>query len=85
MTMLALGAMFEVPILILALGRAGLLRSTTLRRHRRAAFLGLAVLGGLLPGTDPVTTLQETLPLFAFYEGTIVVLGWNERRIPRSS
>jgi sec-independent protein translocase protein TatC len=85
MTMLALGAMFEIPILILALGRAGLLRSTSLRRHRRVAFLGLAVLGGVLPGADPVTTLLETLPLFALYEGSIVVLRLSERRIGRSS
>src|SRR4051794_39936544 len=84
-TMLALGAMFEVPILILALGRAGLLRSTTLRRHRRVAFLGLAVLGGVLPGADPVTTLLETLPLFALYEATIVLLRLTERRHDRAA
>jgi sec-independent protein translocase protein TatC len=77
--MLALGAMFEIPILILALGRAGLLRSTTLRRHRRVAFLGLAILGGVLPSADPVTTLLETLPLFALYEASILVLRFSER------
>jgi sec-independent protein translocase protein TatC len=79
MTMLALGAMFEIPVLLLALGRVGLLSSATLRRHRRYALLGLTVLGAFLPGTDPVTTLLETLPLFALYEATIVLLRLTER------
>jgi sec-independent protein translocase protein TatC len=80
MTMLALGAMFEIPVLLLALGRVGILSSATLRRHRRYAIVGLSVLGALLPGTDPVTTLLETLPLVALYEATIILLRFNERR-----
>jgi sec-independent protein translocase protein TatC len=80
MTMLALGAMFEIPVLLLALGRVGILSSATLRRHRRHALVGLSVLAALLPGTDPVTTLLETLPLFGLYEATIVVLRLSERR-----
>jgi sec-independent protein translocase protein TatC len=82
-TMLALGAMFEIPVLLLALGRAGVLSSTTLRSHRRYALLVLTVLGALLPGTDPVSTLLETLPLFALYEATIVLLRLSERRRSR--
>jgi sec-independent protein translocase protein TatC len=83
LTMLALGAIFELPVLLLALGRAGILNSATLRRHRRYAILGLAVLGGVLPCVDPVTTLLETLPLFALYEGSIVLLRFSERRSAR--
>ena len=83
MTMLALGAMFEIPVLLLALGRVGILSSATLRRHRRYAIVGLSVLGALLPGADPVSTLLETLPLFALYEATIVLLRLSERRRSR--
>src|SRR4051795_1832189 len=79
-TMLALGAMFEIPVLLLALGRVRILSSATLRRHRRYALVGITVLGALLPGTDPVTTVLETLPLFALYEATIVLLRLTERR-----
>jgi sec-independent protein translocase protein TatC len=84
MTMLALGAMFEIPVLLLALGRAGVLSSATLRRHRGYAIVGLSILGALLPGTDPVSTLLETLPLFALYEATIVLLRMSERRRGRA-
>ena len=84
MTMLALGAMFEIPVLLLALGRAGVLSSATLRHHRGYAIVGLSILGALLPGTDPVSTLLETLPLFALYEATIVLLRLSERRRGRA-
>jgi sec-independent protein translocase protein TatC len=83
MTMLALGAMFEIPVLLLALGRVGILSASTLRRHRRYAIVAITGLGALLPGTDPVTTLLETLPLFALYEATIVLLRLAERRRSR--
>ena len=79
MTMLGLGLTFEIPVLLLGLGRAGLLSSTTLRRHRRYAIVGLSVLAALLPGSDPVTTVLEMLPLIALYEGSIVVLRFKER------
>src|SRR3954452_24809369 len=79
MTMLALGVMFEIPVLLLALGRVGILTASTLRRHRRHAIVAITVLGALLPGADPVTTLLETLPLFALYEATIVLLRLAER------
>jgi sec-independent protein translocase protein TatC len=82
-TMLALGLMFEMPVLLLALGRAGILSSTTLRRRRGYALVGLSVLSAFLPGTDPVTTLLEALPLFALYEATIVMLRLSERRRSR--
>ena len=75
--------MFEIPVLLLALGRVGLLSSATLRRHRRYALVGLTVLGALLPGTDPVTTVLETLPLFVLYEATIGMLRLTERRRSR--
>ena len=79
MTMLGLGLTFEIPVLLLALARAGLLSSTALRRHRRYAIVGLSVLAALLPGSDPVTTVLEMLPLIALYEGSIVVLRFKER------
>ena len=68
------------PVLLLALGRAGILSSTTLRRHRRYALVALSALAALLPGTDPVTILLEVLPLITLYEATIILLRFSERR-----
>jgi sec-independent protein translocase protein TatC len=79
-TMLALGVIFQIPVVLLALGRAGLVTAATLRRHRGYAVVGLVALAALLPGTDPVTMLLETLPLVALYEASILLLRFNQTR-----
>jgi sec-independent protein translocase protein TatC len=79
-TMLALGAIFQLPVVMLVLGRVGLLGSATLRAKRRYAVVALAALAAALPGTDPVTTLLELVPLLALYELSIVMLRMSERR-----
>jgi sec-independent protein translocase protein TatC len=79
-TMLALGAIFQLPVVMLVLGRVGLLGSGTLRSKRRYAVVALAALAAALPGTDPATTLLELIPLLALYELSIVMLRTSERR-----
>jgi sec-independent protein translocase protein TatC len=81
--MLALGAIFQIRVVMLVLGRARLLSSATLRAERRYAIVALAVLAALLPGTDPVTTVLEMVPLVALYELSIVLLRTSERRLRR--
>jgi sec-independent protein translocase protein TatC len=81
-TLLAIGAIFQLPVVMLILGRVGLVGSALLRAKRRYAIAGLAALAAALPGTDPVTTLLEMIPLFALYELSIVMLRVSERRRP---
>jgi sec-independent protein translocase protein TatC len=80
MTMLAIGAIFQLPVVMLILGRVGLIDSRMLRSKRRYAVVALAALAAALPGTDPVTTLLEMVPLFALYELSIGMLRVSERR-----
>jgi Sec-independent protein secretion pathway component TatC len=54
-----------------------------LRAKRRYAIVALAILAALLPGTDPVTTVLEMIPLIALYELSIVLLRTSERRLRR--
>jgi sec-independent protein translocase protein TatC len=73
MTTLAVGAVFQVPIGILALTRLGIVTTTKLRSVRRYAYLACAVVAAALPGVDPVSMLLETVPLIALYELSIVL------------
>jgi len=73
LTMLAMGIGFQVPVAILALVRLDIVSVEKLRKNRRYAFLGSAVLAALLPTIDPVTMLIETAPLYLLYELSILL------------
>jgi sec-independent protein translocase protein TatC len=84
-TMLAVGAIFELPVALLALARAGIVSAAWLRSHRRIAVVALAALAAALPGTDPVTTLVELVPMLGLYELSILLVAAAERRAARAA
>jgi sec-independent protein translocase protein TatC len=71
--MLAMGLGFQVPVAILALVRLEVVSVETLRKNRRYAVLGAAVLAMLLPTIDPVSMLIETVPIYLLYELSILL------------
>jgi sec-independent protein translocase protein TatC len=73
LTLLAMGIVFQVPMGILAATKLGITTPEKLRHNRRYAYLILAIIAMLLPGTDPITMLIELLPLILLYELSIVL------------
>ena len=84
MVMGVMGLMFQLPVLILAVTRMGILSTTQLRKHRRYAILVIAVVAALLPGGDPVTMLLMMLPILFLYEGSILLASLLDRRAARA-
>jgi sec-independent protein translocase protein TatC len=82
MTMLAVGLIFQVPIGMVALNRAGILSAKKLRSTWRYAIVIIAIVAALLPGVDPVTTLLEMIPLLVLYLLSILLLTWLDHRNP---
>jgi sec-independent protein translocase protein TatC len=72
-TLAALGLVFQVPMGILALTRLGITTPEQLSHNRRYAYLILAVVAMILPGTDPVTMLIELAPLLALFEFSLIL------------
>ncbi len=70
--LLAMGLVFQIPVLILGATRLGLVTPQQLRRNRRYALLGCAIVAALLPG-DAVTLVLETVPLYVLYEASILL------------
>ncbi|HMD52532.1 MAG TPA: twin-arginine translocase subunit TatC [Solirubrobacteraceae bacterium] len=70
--LLAMGLVFQVPVLILGATRLGIVTPQQLRRHRRYALLTCAVIAAFLPG-DAITLILETLPLYVLYEASILL------------
>jgi sec-independent protein translocase protein TatC len=81
-TLLAMGLLFQVPVGILAITRAGAITPRQLRRGRRYAIAACALLAALLPG-DPITMLLETVPPYLLFEAGVLLAAISERRTRR--
>jgi sec-independent protein translocase protein TatC len=78
-TLLAMGFLFQVPVGIVAITRAGLITARGLRRNRRYAVLACGLVAAVLPG-DAVTLLLETVPLYLLFEVGVLIASLLERR-----
>jgi sec-independent protein translocase protein TatC len=72
-TLIALGLVFQVPMGVVAVTRLGITTPEQLAHNRRYAYLILAIVAMLLPGTDPVTMLIELAPLLALFEFSLIL------------
>ncbi len=70
---LALGIVFEMPILVLFLTRIGILTPVLLRKNRKLAFLILFILSEIITPPDLFSCLLVFIPLYILYEITVVM------------
>jgi sec-independent protein translocase protein TatC len=80
--LLAMGLLFQVPVAIIAVTRAGLVTPRQLRKNRRWAVLACCLVAAILPG-DAITMLLETLPLYFLFEASVLIASVSERRARR--
>ncbi len=72
--MVAFGVTFEFPVLLVSLEVAGVLTPQQLSSWRRWAIIGIVVLAGVItPSSDPFSMLAMAVPLYLFYELSIVI------------
>lgn len=72
--LLGFGLAFELPVVLIVLGKMGIVTSRGLREYRRHVIVGLFVLAMLLTPPDPMTQLQMAIPLIILYECCIWIL-----------
>jgi len=73
MTMLAGALVFQLPLVILAVTRLGIVSVDQLTSNRRYAYLAIAVIAAALPGVDPVSMIIEMVPLLVLFELSILL------------
>ncbi|HEX4902059.1 MAG TPA: twin-arginine translocase subunit TatC [Acidimicrobiales bacterium] len=72
--MLAFGVGFEFPIVLIFLQLAGILSARTLRQNRRYAVVVIVVIVAVItPSGDPYTLGILSIPMYLFYEASIII------------
>lgn len=79
-TSIAIGIIFQLPILLLALCRIGILSSAKLRKNRRIGYVLCFAVAVVLPGVDPVTTTLQAVPILVLFESSIWLATAFEKR-----
>lgn len=71
----AFGIFFELPLVVLLLGKAGLVNSQMLSRYRRYAILAIVIIAAIVtPTTDAYTLTLMAGPLIVLYEVSIILV-----------
>ena len=72
--MVVFGLTFEFPVLLVSLELAGVLTPKQLSSWRRWAIVGIVVVAGVItPSSDPFSMMAMAIPLYIFYELSIVI------------
>jgi sec-independent protein translocase protein TatC len=72
--MTVFGLTFEFPVLLVSLELAGVLTPKQLSSWRRWAIVLIVVVAGVItPSSDPFSMMALAIPLYVFYELSIVV------------
>ena len=69
MFMLASGAVFELPLIMVVLGRMGIINVDSLTKFRKYALLGSFIIGGIVtPTPDAFNMTIMSIPIYLLYE-----------------
>ena len=79
--LLAFGLAFELPVVLLILGRLGIVNARQLRERRPYVIVILLVVAMVLTPPDIVTQLTMAIPLYGLYEISLwIVWVWEKRK-----
>jgi len=74
------GLIFQLPVLIFFLARAGVVTPKGLKKYRRHALVGILVLSAIITPPDVTSQVMVSMPVLALYELGIVIARREEKR-----
>lgn len=79
--LVAFGGVFEIPVVILILGKLGIVSSSWLRKYRRHSIVAALVIAAITtPSPDVASQLLIAVPLIVFYEVCIWLIYAHEKK-----
>lgn len=82
---LACGLLFQLPVVVFFLTKAGIISSSLMRRYRKHSIVIILVLGAMLTPPDPFSQILIALPLFGLYQVSIFICRRVEKRKDRKN
>ncbi len=80
-TLLVFGLAFEIPVFVVMLNLAGVVKGKTLAAHRPWIIVGIFVFAAVAtPSADPFTMTFMAVPMVILYLISEVIARWNDRR-----
>ncbi len=76
----AFGLVFQLPVVLTLLGRAGLLSSQTLKEKRKYAMVIAFIVAAILTPPDPISQIGLAIPTLLLYEVSILSVRMIERK-----
>ena len=84
--LLAFGLAFELPVILVFLQMIGVLKTETLRKNRRIAAVAVVILGAIItPTGDPITLMVVSVPMYMFFEVSLIIGGQITKRRERAN
>lgn len=79
--LLAIGAVFELPMIVYFLSRVGILGAQTMKNARRYAIVIILIVSGVItPSPDMFTQCMVAVPIYILYELSIFIAERNDRK-----
>ncbi len=79
--LIALGIVFETPLIVFLVVRLGIVDAKTLHKNWRWAILATTAFAALItPDWNPVTMILVAVPMFALYEGSVLIAGMKRKK-----
>ncbi len=84
--LLAIGAVFELPMVVYFLSRFGILGAKAMRSVRRYAIVVILIVAGVItPSPDVFTQCLVAVPIYILYELSIFIAARNDKRREREN
>jgi sec-independent protein translocase protein TatC len=85
-TLLAFGIAFEIPLFVVLLNLAGVVKGASIGAHRAWIIIGTFVFAAVItPSGDPFTMSFMALPMLLLFGVSEVIARWNDRRRERKN
>lgn len=77
------GFLFQMPVVVYFLTKAGLISSSLMKKYQRHAIIVILIIGAMITPPDPFSQLLVAFPLMILYQISIVIAKRIERRKAR--